>query len=155
MDDEWKYVYSAADDREYLMRRGPGEGPTCDRNECADYAADSAAQPALERATSGAGGALVERFQRDGYLEPLDGADPGGLRRYPAPALPWEPLDELEDRSVVGRGWQYARWNRSASVAEGPAAAYDLRRDSTKTAYRFPSRDVRGSNTVEGAARAR
>jgi arylsulfatase A-like enzyme len=136
MDGEWKYVYSAPDDREYLLHRGAGEGPTCDRNECTDYVQDPAAQEALERLR----GALVERFRRDGYADPLDEHDPHGLRRFAAPQLPWKPLDEMEDRSVVGRGWQYARWNQ---LPPFNVPEYDRRLDNAKSAYRFPPRQVR------------
>ncbi|MBI3972235.1 MAG: sulfatase-like hydrolase/transferase [Chloroflexi bacterium] len=136
MDEQWKYVYSAPDDREYLLHRGGGEGPSCDRNEYDDHAADPAAQPILERLRA----ALVERFRRDGYADPLDDADPAGLRRFPGPQLPWEPLDEMEDRSVVARGWQYAAWNRNAPY---DTAAHDRRLHPAKAVYRFPSRQVR------------
>jgi arylsulfatase len=132
---EWKYIYSAPDDREYLLYRGRGEGPGCDRNECEDHAGDPARQAILERLRA----TLIERFRRDGYLDPLDDADPLGLRRFPKPALPWEPLDEMEDRSVVARGWQYAAWNRVAPF-DGPG--HDRRLDPAKDAYRFPSRNV-------------
>jgi len=77
MEQEWKYVYSAPDDREYLLHHGPGEGRACDANECADHAADPAAKLVLERLRA----ALIERFRRDGYLDPLDESDPRGLRR--------------------------------------------------------------------------
>jgi arylsulfatase A-like enzyme len=142
IDREWKYVYSAPDDREYLLYRGQGEGPACDRNECEDHAADASAQAVLARLRE----ALIERFRRDGYADPLDPADPAGLRRYPQPTLAWEPLDELEDRSVVARGWQYAAWNRRPPYT---VPRYDRRLDPRKSAYRFPSRDVlarRGSS---------
>jgi hypothetical protein len=139
MDAEWKYVYSAPDDREYLLYRGPGEGPACDRNECHDRAGqpdDPPARAALERLRT----ALIERFRRDGYEDPLDPSSSTGLRRYPRPALGWEPLDEMEDRSVVARGWQFARWNR-LPPHDGPV--YDRRKDPAKAAYAFPPLDVR------------
>ncbi len=72
-EEEWKYVYSTPDDREYLMFRGAGEGPGCDANECVDRMeggepADPLARAALERLR----GALVARFKRDGYTQALD-----------------------------------------------------------------------------------
>lgn len=133
---EWKYIYSAPDNREYLLYRGAGEGPACDTNECADHAAEAKHQPTLERLRH----TLLERFQRDNYHVPLDASTATGLRHFPPPKLAWEPLDEMEDRSVVARGWQYAAWNRTPP---GDSPAYDLRLDPAKSAYRFPSRDVR------------
>jgi arylsulfatase A-like enzyme len=135
MDQEWKYIYSAPDDREYLLRRGPGEGRDCDRNECVDHAADPAARPVLERLRA----ALVDRFRRDGYQSALDEQDPAGWRRYPAPHLPWTEFDELEQKSVVGRGWQYARWNTNPPY---DTPEHDRRLDPAKRGYQFPSRNV-------------
>ncbi|HEX2185480.1 MAG TPA: sulfatase-like hydrolase/transferase [Chloroflexota bacterium] len=138
MDDAWKYIYSAPDDREYLMHRGPGEGRACDERECLDLATsdDAAHRGALVRLRE----ALLERFRRDGYHDPLDETDPAGLRRYPAPSLGWEALDELERRSVVARGWQFARWNRIPPY-DGPD--YNRRLDPALADYTFPSLDVR------------
>ena len=123
---EWKYVYSAPDRREYLIYRGAGEGPDRDRSECADRAGDPGASGVLERLR----GALQERFRGDGYRDPLDAAQRNGWRLYEQPKLAWEQLDEMEDRSTVARGWQYARWNRGD-------AAYDRRRDASKAGYGF------------------
>ena len=136
---EWKYVYSAADDREYLLYRGAGEGPDCDRNECADYAADPASRPGAGAALERLRGALLDRFRRDGYADPLDEADPAGLRRYPRVTLPWEALDEMAARSTVARGWQYARWNRRAPYDAPP---YNRRADPELAPYAFPEPDV-------------
>src|SRR5688572_8416253 len=122
IDVEWKYVYSAPDQKEYLMRRGEGEGVECDLSECADHADDQGVRGVLERLR----GALQERFRRDGYLEPLDESERDGWRRFERPVLAWEALDEMEDRSTVGRGWQYARWNRGD-------VRYDRRLDPAKT----------------------
>jgi arylsulfatase A-like enzyme len=126
---EWKYVYSTPDDREYLFFRGSGEGQECDARECVDHAHsnDPAARAAMDRLRA----ALVERFKRDGYAEALDETG-ARLRRYGKRAIPWEPLDEIELRSTVARGWQYARWN--AGVAS------DLRQDPPRAAYRFTTR---------------
>ena len=126
IDAEWKYVYSAADRREYLMYHGTGEGPACDRSECQDHAADGAKRATLERLR----GALQERFRADGYVDPLDPAEANGWRLYEQPKLAWEALDEMEDRSTVGRGWQYARWKRGD-------ARFDGRLDGSKAVYRF------------------
>ena len=38
------------------------------------------------------------------------------------------------------RGWQYARWNRTAPYDRPP---YQSRRDPALTPYRFPGPDVR------------
>jgi arylsulfatase A-like enzyme len=135
VEDEWKYVFSAPDNREYLIYRGRGEGAACDRSECADHAGEPGAQPVLERLRA----TLVERFRRDGYEDALDPADPAGLRRYPRRTLAWEPLDEMEDRSVVARGWQFAGWNRAAPF---DTPEFDHRKDPAKGAFRFASRDV-------------
>gem|GEM_PF-4163921 len=128
MDPTWKYVYSAPDDREYLIRRGTHDGPEVDWNECDDFATsdDHEASEALARLRS----ALVSRFGSDGYVTPLDASDRHGLRRFPAPSKPWAEFDEMERISVVARGWQYARWNRGAG--QDPRAAPSL------AAYRFP-----------------
>ncbi len=135
IDPEWKYVYSAPDDREYLIYRGAGEGPACDRNECDDHAADPIARPVLERLRA----ALVERFQRDGYDDALDPSHHTGLRHYPPLHVPWEPLDEMEARSTVARGWQYAVWNRRAPY---DTAAFDPRKSPEKAGFEFPSLEV-------------
>ncbi len=68
--------------------------------------------------------------------DPLDDREPNGWRRYEPPRLAWEPRDEMEDRSTVGRGWQYARWNRPP-----PYERYDRRTDPSKTAYGFGIRE--------------
>ncbi|HEU5316405.1 MAG TPA: hypothetical protein VFX49_09865, partial [Chloroflexota bacterium] len=125
MDAEWKYVYSAPDDAEYLIHRGEGEGPACDARECEDHVGEAGARGVLERLR----GALQERLRRDGYTEPLAPGESHGWRRYPAPKLAWEPLDEMEDRSTVARGWQYARWNKGGEL--------DRRVDPAKGAYGF------------------
>jgi arylsulfatase len=125
---EWKYVYSAPDDREYLLFRGEGEGRACDENECADHAGEPGHRGTLERLRA----ALVERFERDGYADPLDPRDPAGLRRYPSPGVPWEALDEMEGRETVGRGWQYARWNRRPPYDVPP---FDRRADRELAPY--------------------
>jgi len=144
IDAEWKYVYSAPDDHEYLLHRGAGEGPDRDRSECADHAADPAAQPVLTRLRA----ALLDRFQSDGYETPLDPSDPNGLRRFPRRDVEWTEFDELEpDRAVVARGWQYARWNRRPPY-DGPS--HNLRADSAKSAYLFPALDVKPAPLREG-----
>ena len=127
MNGEWKYVYSAPDQREYLMYRGEGEGVERDVSECEDRAGEVGVSGVFERLR----GALQERFRRDGYVEPLDEGEANGWRRYERPILAWEALDEMEDRSVVARGWQYARWNKGDG-------GYDLRLDPVKSRYRFP-----------------
>jgi len=132
MDAEWKYVYSAPDQREYLIHRGAGEGAACDQNECADHASATESRGMLERLRA----ALQGRLRSDGYFEPLDEGQVDGWRRYERPALAWEPLDEMEDRSTVARGWQYARWNRS-----GDQVAYDRRRTPGKSTYGFDLRE--------------
>ena len=136
MDQEWKYVYSAPDDHEYLLHRGVGEGRVVDEQECHDHAADPAAQAHLERLRE----AIQERFRHDGYAAPLDDSETHGWRRHPAPEVPWEPLDEMVDRSVAGRGWQYARWNTKPPF---DTPEWDRRLDPAKAAYRFPSHTVK------------
>jgi hypothetical protein len=126
MDAEWKYVYSAPDQREYLIHRGAGEGPARDQSECAEHAEDLGTRGVRDRLRY----ALQERFRADGYLDPLDDTQPDGWRHFETPVLAWEALDEMEDRSTVARGWQYARWNKGDAL-------WDRRVDSGKAAFRF------------------
>lgn len=135
MDADWKYIFSAPDNREYLLYRGPGEGPSCDLNECEDHAQSPNARPALERLR----GALIERFRRDGYEDALDPSSQDGLRHFAPLAVPWEPLDEMEMRSTVARGWQYAAWNRREPF---DTPAHDLRLAPEKQRFVFPSLTV-------------
>jgi arylsulfatase len=94
MDLDWKYIYSAADDREWLFDRR-------DEAEVRDESGNAEHGQVLRRLR----GELVSRFIRDDYLEPLDGDD---WRRYPdRPQLP-----PLGDRDPRGRGRQYATWTR-------------------------------------------
>lgn len=93
MDGEHKYVYSAADDRESLLRVGTTLG------ECEDLATDPAHAADLRRLRA----AALDRFARDGYTAPLDD---DGWRAYPPPPEP----GPLRDRSPSGRGLQFARW---------------------------------------------
>ena len=128
MNPTWKYVYSAPDDREYLIRRGTHDGPEVDWNECDDFATSDVHE--AREALSSLRSALVSRFESDGYAMPLDASDRHGLRRFPAQLKPWAEFDEMERISVVARGWQYARWNRDATL--NPRTASSL------AAYRFP-----------------
>lgn len=90
MDSEHKYVYSAPDDRELLLRVG---------DDTRDLAADPACGPVRDRLR----GTLIDRFRADGYTTPLDS---DGWRRFPPPREP----GPAGDRSAGGRGRQYARW---------------------------------------------
>jgi arylsulfatase A-like enzyme len=87
MDDQYKYVYSAADDRESLLRVGTL------LDECQDHAGD----PGLTGRRDSLRRRLLDRFARDGYREPL-GED--GWRRFSPPPPP----------SIEDRGLQFARW---------------------------------------------
>ncbi len=132
MDEAWKYVYSAPDDREYLTHRGSGDGVETDWRECDDHATSSA--PEATEARGRLRRAIQSRFASDGYDLPLDSSEAHGWRRFPAPTVPWEEFDEIERISVVARGWQYARWNRG-----GPM---DSRTAPELAAYRFPDTTV-------------
>jgi arylsulfatase A-like enzyme len=132
MDSAWKYVYSAPDDREFLIHRGTGVGPETDWQECDDHASSTA--PDAVEALGRLRHAIQTRFARDGYVIPLDPREAHGWRRFPRPARPWEEFDEMERISVVARGWQYARWNRG-----GPM---DARTAPELSEYRFPSTTV-------------
>lgn len=91
---KYKYVYSAADDRETLLRVGSPQDDTVDLSNDPEHAEVLAE---LRKA-------LISRFQSDGYEAPLDG---DRWRRWEAPELPGHP----GDRDVTGRGRQYPKWS--------------------------------------------
>jgi arylsulfatase len=105
-DDRWKYVYGAADQREWLF-------DLADARETVDLSAEPAAAAELQRLR----GLLVERLRADGYDDPFDG---DRWRRLPA--RDGEP--ELADRDPAGRGRQYAVWPAGRTPDSALAAAY-------------------------------
>lgn len=130
MDDRWKYIYSAPDQREILLRYDT-------ESELRDYAAD----PAQRQTRETLRGVLLDRFAHDGYTEPLAGK---GWQPSDPLVAPWEQFDEFENIDVVGRGWQYAIWTRSYPID---------RRGSRHVGYDFvtDAPEVRG----QGAAATR
>lgn len=76
--DEWKYYYSAADDREWLLRRLPG---------VMEYRNLAGHQP-YNGVLADMRKRLMEAFRADGYEAPLDG---DGWRHYPPRDIPQSP----------------------------------------------------------------
>lgn len=76
--ESWKYVYSAADGREWLYRRGEPESR--------DWASEQPEVTATMRAV------LVERLRADGYEQPVEG---DGWRAYPRTEVPSDPDSQL------------------------------------------------------------
>jgi arylsulfatase len=75
---EHKYLYSAPDDREWLLsRREPWREST-----------NLAGHPGCAGALAGLRTRLQEQYRRDGYAEPLEG---DGWRRYPRREVPDDP----------------------------------------------------------------
>ena len=101
---DFKYVYSAADRREWLFQRLPGlpESRSLDGN------------PAFGRQLRAMRSRLIERFREDSYEAPLDG---NGWKEFPLP----DPAPESPD------GWQLFQDGRSVSdrFPDGYAPAVD------------------------------
>lgn len=76
--DDFKYWYSAPDDREWLLARREGEMDT--RNLAGHAPYDPVLKGLRQR--------LISRFQQDGYDLPLDGDD---WKRYPTKSIPETP----------------------------------------------------------------
>jgi len=76
---EWKYIYSAADNREWLYARPEGR-------ECRDLSAE------LPEVTRERRLRLLRRFHQDGYEEPLAGNE---WRVYPPTDVPQDPEEGL------------------------------------------------------------
>jgi hypothetical protein len=62
---EFKYIYSAADRKEWLLRRWPGKIET----------RSLIGHPAFEAVQQDLRARLMQRFREDGYEEPLDGEE--------------------------------------------------------------------------------
>jgi arylsulfatase len=105
-DARWKYVYGAADQREWLF-------DLSDPLEAVDLAGDPALKGQLQRLR----GLLVRRLRGDGYDEPFDG---DGWRRHPVR----DDRRPLDDREPGGRGRQYAVWSAGRTHPSELAAAY-------------------------------
>ena len=76
--DDYKYIYSAPDNREWLLRRA--EGQPEDRSLAGNPAYESVLADMRER--------LMARFRADGYERPLDG---DGWKVFPAQEVPSNP----------------------------------------------------------------
>ncbi|MDQ8180043.1 sulfatase-like hydrolase/transferase [Pelagicoccus sp. SDUM812005] len=74
-DRAWKYVYSVADEKEWLFRGGQEE---------VNLAGDPVFAEELKRLK----GALMQRFEQDGYCDPIDGEE---WRRFPKWEMPKDP----------------------------------------------------------------
>jgi arylsulfatase A-like enzyme len=98
-DGRHKYIYSAPDRREWLLEIGT------------DETVDLAGIPESAGILAALRAALIERFRRDGYLDPLDGE---GWREYPVP--PSFPLPGSGDRDPTARGRQYPTWRDNPAV---------------------------------------
>lgn len=75
---EWKYVYSAPDNKEWLydLVSDPGETRNCANN------------PMYVHHTKRMKQGLIEYLKKDGYLNPIDGDD---WKRYPKKEMPDDP----------------------------------------------------------------
>ena len=87
-DGRYKYIYSAPDQKEYLL------DTKTDPSETRNHALMDGGKPHLERLRK----ALIEQFKCDGYTVPLDG---NGWRQYPPAKLP---------TAGQAAGNQNARW---------------------------------------------
>ncbi|MFP3905268.1 MAG: sulfatase, partial [Armatimonadota bacterium] len=76
--DDWKYWYSAPDDREWLIRRRQGEWEQRNR------AGHKPFDPVLKHLRS----RLMEEYRREGYELPLDG---DSWKKYPTKSIPETP----------------------------------------------------------------
>ncbi|HEX2036534.1 MAG TPA: sulfatase-like hydrolase/transferase [Chloroflexota bacterium] len=99
LSEDWKYVYSAGENRELLFR------PRGDAPELLDYLGTRDGE-ALE-AAGALRRALQERYRADGVIEPLDESSPNGFRLFPARAVPHHPATPS---GVRAHNMQYARW---------------------------------------------
>lgn len=106
-DGRHKYIYSAADHREWLLEVGT------------DETVDLVGAPEAAVILGALRTALIGRLRRDGYDEPLEG---GEWRRYPTP--PALPLPGEGDREPTGRGRQYPSWRETP--AEGRAVGTEF-----------------------------
>jgi arylsulfatase len=102
MDRDFKYIYSAADHRELLLRVGSQT----------DETVDLATDPNYEDVLSDLRNRVIRRFQEDDYLMPLDGH---GWREFPPSVDIGEPDDRLSD----GRGRQYPLWPKGRKHPPG------------------------------------
>ncbi len=94
---EWKYVYSVADGKEWLLRRLPG------RLDEGNLAGNTAYEALLTERRA----ALVNRFRADGYEDPLDGDGWKAFPRREVPDTPdaWQLFQEggkVDDRFPPG-----------------------------------------------------
>ncbi len=105
MNDEWKYVYSAGENRELLFRYR-GEAP-----ELVEYLGTG--DPTAVEAARALRRALQARYRADGSTGPGGGADlldessPTGFRLFPARPVP---LRRPGPSGVRDHNMQYARW---------------------------------------------
>jgi choline-sulfatase len=97
--EDWKYVYSAPENRECLFRyRGP-------QPEVLDHL--TTGDPQARAAAAALRGALQDRYRQDGALDLLDERAPAGFRLFPAHPAPYRPP---APSGVRQQNEQYARW---------------------------------------------
>lgn len=118
VEEDWKYIYSAADGEEWLFNR------SAEPREVTNLARDPACRAPRDRLKR----RLIERFERDGYTAAIDAGD---WRQYPRASLPDDPdaglllqdPDVLKDQLarltgyVGGRGRGVAENNRARPLA--------------------------------------
>lgn len=108
---DWKYSYSAADNKEWLFHTAS------DPRETTNLAADPAHAADRDRLK----GRLIERFVRDGYTVAV-GSRHGDWRAYPPPALPDSPEAGLLLQDPAPLADQLAGLNGYAPPAPPPSA---------------------------------
>ncbi|MDQ3699743.1 MAG: sulfatase-like hydrolase/transferase [Chloroflexota bacterium] len=112
VNEAWKYVYSAGENREHLFR------PRGDGAEQSDYLA--AGDAAAVETAAALRAELQGRYRQDGATAILDGTSPNGFRLYPARPLP----QRVPTPSGTRPGnVQYARWIRHLSEGWTPPPA--------------------------------
>ncbi|MGH2371220.1 MAG: sulfatase family protein, partial [Chloroflexota bacterium] len=97
--DDWKYVYSASDNRELLFRYR-GKSP-----ELLDYL--GAGDPEATATATTLRRTVQERYRADGVTDLLDDGSPTGFRLFPARPVPHQ---EPAPSGVRAQNMQYARW---------------------------------------------
>ena len=112
VDRKWKYIYSAADNKEWLFDLEN------DPKEISNKVSDEACQAIYLKLKK----ACIERFARDGYDAPIEGGD---WKQFEAPALPERDSDEgllFQDPqslgSLIDSLGRYARCTKFTSDAK-------------------------------------
>lgn len=134
LNDRWKYVYVAGENREALFRyRGPGA-------ELRDYL--SSEEKGAKEAAASLRQALQEQYRGAGATEILDQGSPNGFRLFPALPIPHRPPAASGFRQ---QNEQYARWIQAlpkdwSPPPPSPAGniAPDLPLRSDRSRYTWP-----------------